>query len=162
MDVLPGRYTTMWFEATRPGEYHLFCAEYCGTDHAAMRGRVIAMPPAAYAEWLEGADTEPAPLLGQRLFTQFRCDTCHSDGSELRSPPLHGIFNNTIALADGRTVTADDSYLRESIVDPAAKVAAGFQPLMPTFQGQLSEEQLLQLIEYIKSLPPRGAAKNQS
>jgi cytochrome c oxidase subunit 2 len=162
MDVLPGRYTTMWFEATEPGEYHLFCAEYCGTEHSGMRGRVVAMSPADYAQWLEEGGAEPQPLLGQRLFTQLRCNTCHDDGAELRSPPLHGIFNNAIALADGRTVTADDAYLRESIVDPTAKVAAGFQPLMPTYQGQLSEEQLLQLIQYIKSLPPRGAANNGS
>jgi cytochrome c oxidase subunit 2 len=162
MDVLPGRYTTMWFEATKPGEYHLFCAEYCGTDHANMRGRVIALSPADYANWLHGIDTEPPPLIGQRLFAQYRCDTCHGEGAELRSPPLHGIFNSTVALADGRTVKADDSYLRESIVDPAAKVAAGYQPLMPTYQGQLSEEQLLRLIEYIKSLSPHGATKNQS
>jgi cytochrome c oxidase subunit 2 len=162
MDVLPGRYTTMWFEATKPGEYRLFCAEYCGTDHADMRGRVVAMSPADYANWLQGVDTEPPPLIGQRLFTQYRCDTCHGEGAELRSPPLHGIFNSTVALADGRTVQVDDSYLRESIVDPTAKVTAGYQPLMPTYQGQLSEEQLLRLIEYIKSLSLRSASKNQS
>jgi cytochrome c oxidase subunit 2 len=161
MDVLPGRYTTMWFEATEPGEYHLFCTEYCGTEHAGMRGRVVAMSPSDYAQWLEDGDPQPQPLLGQRLFTQFRCNTCHEEGAELRSPPLHGIFNNTIALADGRTVTADDSYLRESIVDPTAKIAAGFQPLMPTYQGQLSEEQLLALIEYIKSLPARGGVNSE-
>jgi cytochrome c oxidase subunit 2 len=128
-----------------------------------MRGRVIAMTPADYADWLEDDATAETPqAAGSRLFTQFRCHTCHDDDSELRSPPLHGIFNDTIALADGRAVQADDSYLRESIVQPLAKVTAGYQPLMPAYQGQLSEEQLLQLIEYIKSLPPRGGRNDKS
>jgi cytochrome c oxidase subunit 2 len=153
MDVLPGRYTRMWFEATQPGEYHLFCAEYCGTDHADMRGRLIAMEPDEYVRWLEGRTTERPQTTGQRLFTQFRCQTCHGENSELRSPPLHGLSGSTVALADGRTVYADETYLRESIVSPAAKVTAGYPPLMPPYQGQLSEEQLLKLIEYIKSLP---------
>jgi cytochrome c oxidase subunit 2 len=162
MDVLPGRYTIQWFEATKPGEYDLFCAEYCGTEHADMRGRVIAMNPADYANWLASTVAETPQALGSKLFTQFRCNTCHDDHSELRSPPLHGIFNNTVALADGRTIDADDTYLRESIVNPMAKVTAGFQPLMPTYQGQLSEEQLSQIIEYIKSLPPRRAQNDKS
>jgi cytochrome c oxidase subunit II len=162
MDVLPGRYTMQWFEATQPGEYDLFCAEYCGTEHAGMRGRVIAMNPADYAQWLQGAATETPQAAGGRLFAQFRCDTCHRDGAVLPSPALHGVFNNTVALADGRTVHADDSYLRESIVEPLAKVTAGFQPLMPTYRGQLTEEQLFQLVEYIKSLPPRGRENGPS
>jgi cytochrome c oxidase subunit 2 len=156
MDVLPGRYSTMWFEATRPGEYYLFCAEYCGTEHANMSGRVYAMSQEDYAEWLEETASETPQTTGSKLFSQFRCNSCHHDDSELRSPPLAGIFNNRVALADGRTVHADDGYLRESIMNPMAKVAAGFQPLMPAYQGQLTEEQLLLLIEYIKSLPPRG------
>jgi cytochrome c oxidase subunit 2 len=164
MDVLPGRYSTMWFEATKPGEYHLFCTEYCGTEHANMAGRVYAMTPADYAQWLQGAQagTETAQTTGSKLFTQFRCHSCHHDDSELRSPALAGIFNNTVVLADGRTVRADDSYLRESIVNPMAKVTAGFQPVMPAYQGQLSEEQLLLIIEYIKSLPPRGHENDAS
>jgi cytochrome c oxidase subunit 2 len=162
MDALPGRYTTMWFEATRPGEYDLYCAEYCGTEHADMRGRVIAMDPDEYVDWLQGATTERPQTAGRRLFTQFRCHTCHGENAELRSPPLHGLSGSTVALADGRTVHADESYLRESIVNPAAKVTAGYQPLMPTFQGQLSEEQLLDLIEYIKSLPPGDAQHDPS
>jgi cytochrome c oxidase subunit 2 len=162
MDVLPEHYTTMWFEATKPGEYHLFCAEYCGTDHADMSGRVVAMEPDDFAEWLEDTTTETPQTAGAQLFSQFRCYTCHDDNAELRSPPLHGIFNNTVALADGRTVHADDSYLRESIVNPMAKVTAGFQPLMPTYRGQLTEEQLFQLVEYIKSLPPRDAKNDAS
>jgi cytochrome c oxidase subunit 2 len=157
MDVLPGRYTTMWFEATKPGEYHLFCAEYCGTQHADMSGRVFAMDPADYAEWLQGSATETPQTAGSKLFAQFRCHVCHHDEAELRSPPLHGIFNNRVVLADGSTVQADEGYLRESIVNPMAKVTAGFQPVMPAYQGQLTEEQLLLLIEYIKSLPSRGS-----
>jgi len=156
MDVLPGRYTMQWFEATRVGEYDLFCAEYCGTDHAGMRGRVFAMTQADYAEWLRSAATETPQAAGGRLFSQLRCNTCHGDDAVLRSPTLHGIFNRAIALADGRTVHADEAYLRESIVDPLAKVTAGYQPLMPTYQAQLTEEQLLLLIEYIKSLPRPG------
>jgi cytochrome c oxidase subunit 2 len=164
MDVLPGRYTAMWFEATKPGDYDLFCAEYCGTEHANMSGRVFVMTPADYAEWLQGApaETPSVQMAGSKLFTQFRCHTCHQQQSELRSPPLDGIFNADVALADGRTVQADDSYLRESIVNPMAKVTAGFQPLMPAYQGQLSEEQLLLIIEYIKSLPARGGANDST
>jgi cytochrome c oxidase subunit 2 len=156
MDVLPGRYTEMWFEATKLGEYHLYCAEYCGTEHADMRGRVVAMEPADYVDWLARGASEPPQTAGNRLFTQLRCNTCHSENSELRSPPLDGLSGSSVALADGTTARADDAYLRESIVNPMAKVTAGYQPLMPTYQGQLSEEQLLQLIAYIKSLPPRG------
>ena len=158
MDVLPGRYTIQWFEATRLGEYHLFCAEYCGTEHARMRGRVVVMSQADYADWLQTTTAETPQSAGGRLFAQFRCNNCHdAQDPALRSPPLHGIFNNTISLADGRTVQADDAYLRESIVDPQAKVAAGFQPVMPAYRGQINEEQLYQLIEYIKSLPPRAS-----
>ncbi|MEX2317050.1 MAG: cytochrome c oxidase subunit II [Pirellulales bacterium] len=152
MDVLPGRYTTLWFEATRPGRYNLFCAEYCGTNHAAMSGHVVALSPAEYAVWLAGATVEAPPAIGERLFAQFRCQQCHQAGSEMRSPPLEGLFGARVALADGRAVTADDAYLRESIVDPLAKITAGFQPLMPTYAGQLNEEQLFQLIDYLKSL----------
>jgi cytochrome c oxidase subunit 2 len=162
MDVLPGRYTTLWFEATQAGDYHLFCAEYCGTDHADMRGRVVAMNPDDYVDWLASTEVEPPQSAGSRLFTQLRCHTCHRDTSELRSPPLHGLFNNAVALTDGRTIHADETYLRESIVNPTAKVTAGYQPVMPTYQGQLTEEQLLELIEYIKSLPPRGSILNRS
>ena len=162
MDVLPGRYTTLWFEATRSGEYNLFCAEYCGTDHADMRGRVVAMEPDEYVDWLASSTAEPPQTAGSRLFTQFRCITCHVDTSELRSPPLDGVFNNSVALADGRTIRADETYLRESIVNPTAKVTAGYQPVMPTYQGQFTEQQLLELIAYIKSLPPRGIARNRT
>jgi cytochrome c oxidase subunit 2 len=153
MDVLPARYTTLWFEATKPGRYHLFCAEYCGTDHAAMSGHVVVMQPAEYADWLSGATAQAPPARGEKLFAEFRCQQCHQAGREATSPSLEGLFGATVALADGRAVRADDGYLRESIVNPMAKVTAGFQPLMPAYQDQLNEEQLFQLIDYIKSLP---------
>jgi cytochrome c oxidase subunit 2 len=152
MDVLPERYTTLWFEATKLGEFYLFCAEYCGTDHADMSGRVHVMEPADYAAWLAGTTDEPPQESGARLFTQFRCHTCHDEAPDARCPPLKNVFGRTVALADGRMITADEAYLRESIVKPLAKVASGFQPVMPTYQGQLSEEQIFQLVEYLKSL----------
>jgi cytochrome c oxidase subunit 2 len=151
MDVLPANYTSLWFEATRPGSFDLFCAEYCGTDHADMSGLVVVMQPAEYAEWLSGTTAEAVPDAGQKLFAQFRCQSCHQPGGVSHSPPLDGLFGVRIALADGRSVIADENYLRESIVNPLAKVAAGYQPLMPTYADQLSEEQLFRLIEYIKT-----------
>jgi cytochrome c oxidase subunit 2 len=159
MDVLPGRYSTLWFKATRQGEYYLFCAEYCGTDHAKMSGRVYVMKPADYAAWLAGATTEPPQVAGAKLFTQYRCHTCHTEASGAPCPSLKELFGHTVALADGRTVTADETYLRESIINPMAKIVAGFQPVMPTYQGQLSEERVQQLIEYLKSLAPADKAK---
>jgi cytochrome c oxidase subunit II len=157
MDVLPDRYSTLWFDATEPGEYYLFCAEYCGTDHADMSGRVVVMEPADYAAWLSGATTEPPQAAGEKLFTQFRCQTCHHEGPDARCPNLKELFGRTVALADGRTALVDEAYVRESILQPLAKVAAGFQPVMPTYQGQLSEEQIQQLVEYLKSLSPAAA-----
>lgn len=162
MDVLPDRYTELWFEATLPGEYYLFCAEYCGTDHSDMAGRVYAMKPADYANWLAGATTETPRVTGEKLFTQFRCHTCHDEGADARCPSLKGLFGRTVALADGRTTTADETYLRESILNPAAKVAAGYQPLMPTYRGQLSEEQVQQLVEYLKSLSNDRTTNDES
>jgi cytochrome c oxidase subunit II len=156
-DVLPGRYTSVWFEATKPGDYRLYCAEYCGANHSRMIGRVVAQTPGDFAEWLagRGADDEPPHVTGAKLFEQFQCATCHrlgADGQQSRGPSLAGIFNQPVALASGGTVVADEAYLRESILRPAAKLVAGYQSLMPTFEGQLSEEQVLQLIAYIKTL----------
>jgi cytochrome c oxidase subunit 2 len=162
MDVLPGRYSSEWFEATKVGIYHLFCAEYCGTGHAGMSGRVIAMQPAEYAKWLSGGEQQPPVAAGEELFIRFRCQTCHFQGSPVRAPALANLFGQPVRLSGGETVTADDEYLRESIVNPAAKVVAGFQPVMPTFQGQLSEEQIYQLIQYIKSLSVMPITTNES
>lgn len=152
MDVLPRRYTSLWFEAIQPGEFHLFCAEYCGTDHADMRGRVVVMQPSEYAEWLAGGEQQPPATAGEELFTQLRCNTCHYQGGQPRCPSLENLFGQPVRLADGQVVTADEQYIHESIINPAAKVVAGFQPIMPTFEGQLSEEQIFHLVQYIKSL----------
>ena len=153
MDVLPGRYTTLWFRATKTGRYHLFCAQYCGTNHAIMGGWVVVMGPAEYQAWLGGGSAgETLAETGAKLFTQLACISCHSDTAQARGPSLHGLYNSTVLLDTGQRVLADDAYLRESILQPKAKLVAGYQPLMPTFQGIVSEDQVLQLIAYIKSL----------
>jgi cytochrome c oxidase subunit 2 len=163
MDVLPGRYTTMWFRPTKPGRYHLFCAEYCGTSHSRMTGELVVLEPADYAQWLRNApDGEPLETLGRELFEQFRCNTCHATDSQTsRCPPLVGIYNSQVTLADGSTVVADEAYLRESILQPASKVVAGYQGVMPTFQGQIGEQGILQIIEYLKTLEGASPASNQ-
>lgn len=153
MDVLPGRYTTTWFEATKPGTYHLFCAEYCGTEHSKMIGKVVVMEPADYEAWLEGGVRgETMVQAGERLFQQYACHTCHKPNSGGRGPVLNGLFGSQVALQGGGRVLADEAYLRESIVNPNAKMIEGYQALMPTFAGQIGEEGILQLIAYIKSL----------
>lgn len=153
-DVLPGRYTRVWFEATKPGRYHLFCTEYCGTEHSRMGGWVVAMPPAEYERWLRGAAATPETPVeaGKRLFTSLGCATCHAGGTTQLGPSLTGVAGHKVKLADGTEVLADDEYLRESILNSPAKVVAGFQPVMPIFKGMISEDQLLNLIAYIKSL----------
>jgi len=159
-DVLPGRYTTMWFRATRPGTYHLFCAQYCGTQHSGMIGDVVVMEPAEYQIWLSGG--VPAGSLaqtGQALFQQLGCSTCHRFDVQGRGPNLTGVFGKAVSLEDGRTVVADENYVRESILVPAAKVVSGFKPIMPSFQGQVSEDQLDALIAYVKSLSQAPTAQ---
>ncbi len=165
MDVLPGRYTTVWFEATTPGEYHLFCTEYCGTKHSEMIGRVVVMEPVQYQQWLSGSggavagmNGEPLEAKGAQLFADLRCTTCH-DGAVsgvVLGPSLAGLYGKPVPLQTGETVIADEDYIRESILNPHAKIVAGYQPLMPTYQGQVSEEGLLQLIAYIRSLGENG------
>jgi cytochrome c oxidase subunit 2 len=148
-DVVPGRYSTEWFKATKLGEYHLFCAEYCGADHSRMIGRVIVMTPSDYQAWLAGSVPEFSPAqAGEKLFQQYACITCHGQ----RGPGLAALYGSRVKISDGTTVIADENYLRESILNPSAKIVAGFAPLMPTFAGQLTEEQVMQLISYIKSL----------
>lgn len=156
-DAVPGRYTSLWFEAEKVGEYHLFCAEFCGSQHARMIGRVVVMEPAEFQAWLSGSqgaggDTATMAAAGQQLFEQLGCATCHQAESGARGPNLAGLFNKQVTLADGRTVVADDTYLRESILNPQAAVVSGYQPIMPTFKGLVSEEGLLQLLAYIKTL----------
>lgn len=158
-DAVPGRYNTAWFRATKLGTYHLFCAEYCGTEHARMTGRVVVMEPEDYQTWLAGGPAPESPVAaGEKLFTELNCVTCHRPDNAGRGPVLVGIFGRPIKLASGEQVVADEAYVRESIVTPAARVVAGYQPVMPTFQGQVSEEQIIALVSYIKSLQsPRTA-----
>jgi cytochrome c oxidase subunit 2 len=152
-DVLPGRVATLWFEATKPGRYHLFCAEYCGTKHSGMIGWLEVMEPTAFQAWLAGGTgSESLASAGGKLFQQHACNTCHRPDSLARGPNLEGLYGKPVALEGGRTVVADESYIRESIVMPNAKRVEGFQPIMPTFQGLISEEGLLQLVAYVKSL----------
>jgi len=152
-DVIPGRYTNLWFQPTKPGRYHLFCAEYCGTRHSGMTGEVIVMEPSEFQTWLSGGVPEGSlASAGAKLFQDLACNTCHRPDAQGRGPVLEGLFGKTVQLQNGETMTVDEAYVRESILNPAAKVAQGFQPIMPTFQGLVSEEQLLELIEYVKSL----------
>jgi cytochrome c oxidase subunit 2 len=152
-DVLPGRYTSVWFEATKAGVYQLFCAEYCGTQHSGMIGRVVVLEPAEFERWLSGGATGMSMVdQGASLFKRFGCETCHRSGGTNQGPALAGLFGKTVKLQGGATVIADEDYLRESILDPRAKIVSGYQPIMPTFKGLVSEEGLLQLIAYIKSL----------
>jgi cytochrome c oxidase subunit 2 len=153
-DVLPGRYTLEWFEATKPGTYHLFCAEYCGMNHSGMIGSVIVMQPTEFDNWLSGNAGQQSPAVaGQQLFQSLGCVSCHgANGEGGRGPALAGLFGRRVLLTNGQTVTADEAYIRESIENPQAKLVAGFGPIMPTFQGQVSQEQLIQIMAFIKSL----------
>ena len=154
-DVVPGKYTTLWFEATKPGTYHLFCAEYCGMNHSGMTGSVIVMEPREFDNWLSGntSNTTPAAA-GQQLFQTLGCASCHgANGEGGRGPTLAGLYGRETPLEGGQTIRADEAYIRESITNPQAKIVAGFGPIMPTFQGQVTEDQLLQLVAFIKSLP---------
>ena len=168
MDVVPGRYNTMWFRPTKTGKYHFFCSQYCGTNHAVMGGWVTVMEPAEYASWLSGESGDVNPVsAGERLFTQFACNTCHIPNGTGRAPSLNGVFGGNVLLADGSTVVADETYIRESILQPKAKIVGGYQPVMPTFQGLITEEQILNLTAYIKSLqsqpvPAKGAGVVQA
>jgi cytochrome c oxidase subunit 2 len=160
-DAVPGTYTSLWFRATKPGTYHLFCAEYCGTEHSRMIGSVIVMEPRDYEAWLAGGTAGKSMVAsGADLFQSLACATCpRAGGGPLpRGPALEGVYGTQQKLADGRTVVADDTYIRESIVNPMAKVVAGYDPVMPTFQGQVSEEQISQLVAYVRSLGSSGSA----
>lgn len=164
MDVVPGHYNTMWFRPTKTGRYHFFCSQYCGTSHAVMGGWVTVLEAAEYGTWLSGstgAETNPV-LAGEKLFAEKACISCHIANGTGRAPSLNGVYGAQVLLADGSKVTADDAYIRESILQPSAKIVAGYQPLMPSFQGQLTEEQILALTAYVKSLqsqpvPAKGA-----
>jgi cytochrome c oxidase subunit II len=157
-DVIPGRYSTMWFKATTPGIYHLFCAEYCGTSHSGMIGNVVVMEPQDYTQWMAGGPSAPLPEQGKQLFASLGCSTCHRFEVQGRGPNLQNAFGKPVLLEDGRTVTMDDNYVRESILNPTAKIVSGFKPIMPTFQGLVSDEQLNALVAYVKSLAQQPAS----
>ncbi len=152
MDVLPGRYTTVWFQPTRPGTYHLFCSQYCGTNHAGMIGSVVVQEPAEYQRWLYLNAEGSLALQGRKTFLRYRCVSCHSADENARAPVLEELFGRPVHLSDGRTVTADEKYIRQSIYDPGAEIVAGWQDIMPTFKGQVTEDEIYELIAFIKSL----------
>jgi cytochrome c oxidase subunit II len=154
MDVLPGRYTTVWFQATQPGRYHLFCSQYCGTNHAKMIGTVVVLDRDEYQTWLNQGSDGSLATEGRKLFQKLQCVTCHSADSRARAPVLEGLYLNQVHLEDGRTVRADETYLRESILYPDAKIVAGYKPIMPSYLGQVNEEEIVQLIAFIKALKP--------
>jgi cytochrome c oxidase subunit II len=161
-DVVPGKYTTLWFNADTDGTYHLFCSQYCGAEHSRMVGRVIVMEPTEYELFIAGSSATGAPssvASGEELFVTKACNTCHRADSTARAPLLWGLFGKTVTFQSGESATADEAYIRESIVNPAAKIVAGYQPIMPTFRGQLTEEEIIQLIRYIQSLKPTANAE---
>ena len=157
-DVVPGRYNSLWFEATRTGQFRIMCAEYCGTDHSKMGGIVTVLEKEEYEAWLRG-ERQPQGYpasAGEDLFTSLACSTCHGAEDTERGPSLHGLFGSEIELASGATVRVDDQYLRESILDPLQKLRSGYRPLMPTFAGQVTEEQVAGLVRYIRGLGVAG------
>ena len=153
-DVVPGRYTYLWFEATKPGKYHLFCAEYCGLNHSGMGGWIYVMEQRDFDNWLAGNESGGTPVQqGQDLFeNKLGCASCHAGGADQRGAKLEGIYNKEVKLVGGQTVIADDAYIRNSILNPSSQIVEGYQPIMPTFKGQVTEEQLVSLVAYIKSL----------
>jgi cytochrome c oxidase subunit 2 len=157
IDAIPGRYMELWFEAQTPGTYHIFCTEYCGTNHAGMIGNVTVLEPSQYQAWLQGGGMEGTlAQRGAKLFNDLACSTCHLDTGQGRGPSLKDIIGTTVDLQDGSSVVVDEGYLRESILNSQAKIVKGFQPLMPTFQGLISEENLVALIEHVKSMSPKA------
>jgi len=155
-DVVPGRYTTFWFEASKAGEYRLVCSQYCGTQHSGMIGRVVVMTAPDYQKWLSGAAGVSMAETGAQLFQTLGCISCHTESDTARGPSLIGLFGRTVKLQSGNSQVADENYVRESIVNPQAKLVAGYQPVMPTFQGLISEEGILQILAYVKSLNGGG------
>lgn len=155
-DVVPGRYTTEWFTPVKPGQYHLFCAQYCGTDHSRMIGTIYVMEPAEHAKWLAGEPgSDSLVAAGERAFRERGCSGCHAPNAAIRAPSLEGIYGRKVPLADSTLVMADEQYLRDSILLPNKQISAGYQPTMPTFQGQISDEQLNAIVAYLKSLGDR-------
>jgi cytochrome c oxidase subunit 2 len=160
-DVVPGRFTTEWFQPTKIGAYHFYCSEYCGTDHSKMEGTVFVMSPTDYENWLaQGNVRNTLAQSGENLFRQLGCSGCHVNSKAIHAPPLEGLYQKLVPLSDGTFVRADDKYIRDSILLPNSQIVAGYQPLMPTYEGHISEENLLQLIAYIKSIGNESPPKN--
>jgi cytochrome c oxidase subunit 2 len=152
-EAIPGRYTTVWFEPTEPGTYHLFCTQYCGTEHSHMIGEVVVLTPKDYQKWLdESTSGMSLAQNGERLFASLSCSACHNTRPDARGPSLANVYGAKLALTSGGTVLADDAYLREAILNPSQHVTQGYAPIMPTYQGQVSEEGVIALVEYIKNL----------
>jgi cytochrome c oxidase subunit II len=165
-DVVPGRFTTEWFRATRVGAYDFYCTEYCGAGHADMRGKVYVLSPAGYERWL--AATAPKDTLAQDggiLFHELGCSGCHENSQTVHAPPLEGLYGRTVPLADGTFASVDDQYIHDHIFFPTREVPAGYQAVMPSFQGRVSEAQVFELVAYIKSLanqqPPQNRAGDE-
>jgi cytochrome c oxidase subunit 2 len=166
-DVVPGKTVATWFQATRPGVFHLFCTQFCGTEHAAMVGQVVAQKPEDYAAWLDAGNTDGDVVdRGRALFVKYGCSGCHSTGSTVHAPRLEGVYQTLIPLEGGAMVRADDAYLRDSILQPNKQIAAGFPGIMPSFQGVIPEGELLDLIAYLKTSrtdrPAAGTLPNPS
>jgi len=159
-DVVPGRYTETWFNATKPGVFHLFCAEFCGTDHSRMTGRIVIMSKEDYGRWLS-AQPQGDNLAneGAALFQARGCSGCHAETSKVHAPKLSGIYGRPVQLASGKSVIADDAYLRDSMVMPKRDIAAGYEPIMPSYQGILTDGEIQSLTAYIRSLATKGDAR---
>jgi cytochrome c oxidase subunit II len=152
-EVIPGRYSTVWFEATQVGTYHLFCTQYCGTQHSGMIGEITVMTPGDYKKWLEQSNSgQSLAQNGERLFASMGCNSCHNGTAAARGPSLAGVYGSKLTLTDGRQILVDDAYLRNAILNPSEHVTAGFAPIMPTYQGQISEDGLIDLVEFIKNM----------
>jgi cytochrome c oxidase subunit II len=159
-DVVPGKYTTEWFHPTRLGEYHLFCAEYCGTNHSRMIGRIVVMEPGEYQQWLaSGESGESIALEGRRLFRDRGCSGCHEGSKAIHAPPLEGVYGKQVPLASGEIVTADDQYLRDSILLPGKQISAGYENIMPSFTGHISEAEIMKIIAYLKATSQEPPAR---
>jgi cytochrome c oxidase subunit 2 len=152
-EVIPGRYSTVWFNATTPGTYHIFCTQYCGTQHSGMIGEVTVLTPHDYEKWLaQSTNGMSLAQNGERLFASMGCNACHSGNAAARGPNLAGVYGTKLTMTDGSQVLVNDAFLRDAILNPSQHITAGFAPIMPTYQGQISEDGLIDLVEYLKNL----------
>jgi cytochrome c oxidase subunit 2 len=152
-EAIPGRYSTVWFEPTVPGTYHLFCTQYCGTNHSAMIGDIVVMTPDDFKKWLDSSTSgDSLAQNGERLFASLSCNACHNSRPDARGPSLANVYGSKLNLTSGQTIVADDAYIRESILNPSQHITQGYAPIMPTYQGQISEEGVIALVEFIKNL----------